>query len=379
MDSATAYDTAADARSEQGAPGGPSSRPGTQTRGGRRRAVGAVLRRHPYAAIAAGLLIIGALIGGTLWWLNTRNYESTDDAFVDARIVPISSQVAGKIVAVAVTDNQRVDAGATLFRIDDRDYCAAVDEAKALVEQADATIANIGARISAQQDRIAQAKRKVTEARAALTFAQEQNVRAQDLEKHGAGTVEAAQQSASALKERQAAYDAAVESQTAATKQIQVLKTQQEAARASRDKALAQQEEAEVNLARTVIKAPVDGFVTKLTAAKGAYAQPGQTLIMFVPVKMWVTANFKETQLDLMRPGQPAEISIDAYPGRTFHGHVDSIQAGSGAAFSLLPPENATGNYVKVVQRVPVKISFDKRADVYIGPGMSVVPTVKVR
>ena len=135
----------------------------------------------------------------------------------------------------------------------------------------------------------------------------------------------------------------------------------------------------QANLARTIITAPVAGRVTKLTAAKGGYAAVGQALMMFVPREFWVTANFKETQLNLMRPGQPVNIAIDAYPGRTFAGHVDSVQSGSGTAFSLLPAENATGNYVKIVQRVPVKITFDKRPDVLLGPGMSVVPTVKVR
>jgi membrane fusion protein (multidrug efflux system) len=123
----------------------------------------------------------------------------------------------------------------------------------------------------------------------------------------------------------------------------------------------------------------VSGRVTKLTAAKGAYAAIGQTLMMFVPREVWVTANFKETQLNLMRPGQPVDITIDAFPGKTFKGHLDSMQSGSGTAFSLLPAENATGNYIKIVQRVPVKIVFDKPPDVLLGPGMSVVPTVKVR
>jgi membrane fusion protein (multidrug efflux system) len=132
-------------------------------------------------------------------------------------------------------------------------------------------------------------------------------------------------------------------------------------------------------LARTIITAPVAGRVIKLTAAKGGYAAVGQALMMFVPREVWVTANFKETQLNLMRPGQPVDIAIDAYPGRTFAGHVDSVQSGSGTAFSLLPAENATGNYVKIVQRLPVKITFDKMPDVLLGPGMSVVPTVKVR
>jgi membrane fusion protein (multidrug efflux system) len=128
-----------------------------------------------------------------------------------------------------------------------------------------------------------------------------------------------------------------------------------------------------------LIKAPVDGRVTKLSGAKGTYLQPGQSIAMFVPDELWVTANFKETQLANMERGQPVQVSIDAYPGRTFPARVDSLQSGSGTAFSLLPAENATGNYVKVVQRVPVKIVFDRKPEIQLGPGMSVVPTVKVK
>ncbi len=379
-DCAVAYDADAKVRSQR------TSREQLSTRQGRREGENGripsaknIIKRRPYATFGAGLFVIAALIVGTLWWLNARGYESTDDAYVDARIVPISSQVSGDIVALHVTDNQRVTDGGVLFRIDDRDYRAALDEAKALVEQADATIANIAAQIAVQKERVEQATRKVTEARGTLTFAQEQNVRAQDLAKRGVGTVEAAQQASSDLTEKRATLNAALANEAAAAKQIEVLTTQQQVALARKNKAAAQQEEAEVNLSRTVIRAPVDGIATKITAAKGAYAQPGQTLMVFVPQKMWITANFKETQLDRIRPGLPVDISVDAYPGRTFHGHVASIQAGSGAAFSLLPPENATGNYVKVVQRVPVKITFDEHPDVYIGPGMSVEPTVKIR
>jgi len=165
----------------------------------------------------------------------------------------------------------------------------------------------------------------------------------------------------------------------AGQKQIDVLKTQRQQMAGQLEQARAVKEEADANLARTQVTAPIAGRVTKLMAAKGAYAQAGQSLMMFVPREVWVTANFKETQLAEMRPGQPVSISIDAYPDRTFAGHVDSIQSGSGSAFSLLPPENATGNYVKVVQRVPVKIVFDQPPDVLLGPGMSVVPNVKVR
>ncbi len=188
-----------------------------------------------------------------------------------------------------------------------------------------------------------------------------------------------AQQTASDLIQKQAAYSAAQANEVAAEKQIAVLQAQKQSALGQREQAEASLTQADVNLTRTRITAPVAGRATKISAAVGAIATPGQALMMFVPDAIWVTANYKETQLDRMRPGQPVDISVDAYPGRVFHGHVDSIQAGSGAAFSLLPPENATGNYVKVVQRVPVKIVFDDTPDVYLGPGMSVVPRVAVR
>jgi membrane fusion protein, multidrug efflux system len=336
-------------------------------------------RRHPLLVAAAAVAAAIAVVAGVLWWLSARQYESTDDAFIDARTVSISSQVNGAIVDVPVTDNQIVDTGGVLARIDQRDYVAAVNQAKAQVEQAQANVANLAAQISAQQARIDQAQKQVTEAQGALTFSQQQNRRAQDLVQKGAGTVQAAQQASSDLIQKQAAMSAAQANLIAAQKQIAVLQTQQEVAKAQIDQARAAQDTAEANLSRTVITAPVNGQVTHLTAAKGQYASAGQALMMFVPTDKWITANFKETQLDKMRPGEPVDISIDAYPGRTFRGHVDSIQAGSGTAFSLLPAENATGNFVKVVQRVPVKIVFDTPPDVYLGPGMSVVPSVKVR
>jgi membrane fusion protein (multidrug efflux system) len=223
------------------------------------------------------------------------------------------------------------------------------------------------------------AQKQVTEAKAAFDFAQEENRRYQNLLKTGSGTQQRAQQAASELQQKQAAYSGAEANAVAAQKQIAVLRTQQQGARGQLDQARAGVAQAQANLSRTVITAPVAGRVTKLTGAKGQFAQPGQALMMLVPSEIWITANFKETQLTLMRPGQPVEIEIDAYPGRSLHGHVDSIQSGSGTAFSLLPAENATGNFVKVVQRVPVKIVFDHPPDVLLGPGMSVVPTVKVQ
>jgi len=314
-----------------------------------------------------------------MWWLNARQYEATDDAFIDARTASISSQVNGAIVDVPVTDNQLVDAGAVLASIDDRDYRVTVDQAKAQVDQAQATISNLDAQIDAQRARIEQAEKQVMEAQAALTFAREEDVRAQDLVKKGAGTQQRAQQTASDLRQRQAAFDGAEVNLVATQKQIAVLETQREVATGQLEQAQAAKDQADINLTRTVIIAPTAGRATKIGAANGNYAQTGQALMMFVPRELWVTANFKESQLTYMQPGQRVDVHVDAYPGRPFRGHVDSIQAGSGAAFSLLPPENATGNYVKVVQRVPVKIVFDDTPDAYLGPGMSVVPDVKVR
>jgi membrane fusion protein, multidrug efflux system len=334
-------------------------------------------RRGLVTAIAIGVIILLFLL--VAWWLHARLYESTDDAFIDTRTVQISAQVAAAIVEVPVTDNQLVDAGAELVRLDDRDFVAQRDQAKAQVDQAQASVGNLVAQIETQQAKIDQANRQAAQAQAALTFAKQEADRYQQLAAKGTGTVEQAQQYSSNLLQSQAALAAAQANAVATSKQIPVLEAQRDLANAQLAQARANLAQAETNLSRTVITAPVSGRVTKLTAARGTYAAVGQALMMFVPRDVWVTANFKETQLDLMRPGQPVDIEIDAYPGRTFRGHVDSIQSGSGTAFSLLPAENATGNYVKIVQRVPVKIVFDKPPDVLLGPGMSVVPTVKVR
>jgi membrane fusion protein (multidrug efflux system) len=333
---------------------------------------------HPVAFGVSAVLLVAILVAGLVWWLNSRHYESTDDAFVDGRPVAISALVAGSIVGVLVTDNQLVLAGTVLARIDERDYLASQAQAKAQTEQAQAGIANTAAQVETQQSQIDQTVKQVTQQQSALSFSKDQNARAQKLVEQGAGTVQNAQQTASDLQGKQAALDAAVAAESQAEKQLGVLKALKESGEAQLRQAQAQSDQAAANLSRVVLQAPVEGRVTKLTAAVGAYAAVGQTLMMLVPTDLWVTANYKETQLADMRPGQPVMIEIDAY-GRDFPGHVDSIQRSSGDAFSLLPAENATGNYVKVVQRVPVKIVFDKPPDVAIGPGMSVLPSVKVR
>jgi len=329
------------------------------------------------AAVAIALAaIVGALVA---WWLNARHFEDTDDAFVDARTVALSSQVTGAVTEVDVTDNQHVESGTVLIRIDARDYQAQVQQSAAQIAQASAGIANFEAQIAAQDAAIKQADKQVAEADAALRFARQENDRYQDLASKGAGTAQRAQQAASDLQQKQAALDAAAAASEAAKKQVAVLRAQRDNAVAQADAARAAADTARANLGRTTIVAPTAGRVTKLSAGVGALATPGQALMMFVPDDIWITANFKETQLTYMRPGQPVSISIDAYPGRELKGHVDSIQAGSGTAFALLPAENATGNYVKIVQRIPVKIVFDEQPNVLLGPGMSVVPTVRVR
>jgi membrane fusion protein (multidrug efflux system) len=337
------------------------------------------LRQRPW--LIAGLVIgaIGVLVAGILWWLHARQYESTDDAFIDARTVSVSSQVSGAIRDLQVTDNQFVKAGTVMVQLDDSIYRAQLGQAKAQVEQAQANIANLDAQLDSQRSRIDQANKQVTEAEAALAFSQQENTRYQDLVRTGSGTEQRAQQASSDFTQKQAAFAGAQLNAVTAQKQLPVLETQRSAADAQLKAAEAGQRLAETNLQYTTIRAPVDGRVTKLSGNKGTYLQPGQSIMMFVPDELWITANFKETQLDLMRPGQGVDIRIDAFPDRDFSGHIDSLQSGSGTAFSLLPVENATGNYIKVVQRVPVKIVFDQKPDVPLGPGMSVVPTVKVR
>jgi membrane fusion protein (multidrug efflux system) len=337
------------------------------------------LRHRPWLVAIVLIALLLIIIGGILWWLHARQFETTDDAFIDAHTVAISPQVAGAISELNVNDNQIVKAGTVLARIDDAIYASQLAQAKAQVEQLQANIANLVAQLDAQHSRIDQANKQASEAQAALAFSQQENTRYVELVKTGAGTEQRAQQAASDLTQKQAAFAGAQANAITAQKQLLILQTQRSAADAQLKSAEAGQKLAETNLSYSIITAPVAGRVTKLSGAKGTYLQLGQSITMFVPQEVWVTANFKETQLDLMRVGQPVDIAVDAFPDRSFRGHVDSIQAGSGTAFSLLPAENATGNYIKVVQRIPVKIVFDQMPDVQLGPGMSVVPTVKVR
>jgi membrane fusion protein, multidrug efflux system len=338
-----------------------------------------LLRRHPFAFVIGLLLFIAAAAGGYLYWDYARHFESTDDAFVAARQFPIAPKVSGYITAVPVTDNQHVAAGDVIARIDDRDYRIAVDQAQAQVASAQANVQNVDAQINVQQAQISANEAQVNQAHAALVYAQQQAKRYQDLAQTGSGTVQNAQQWTSQQNQQQAALESAQANLTVAQRQLESFKAQHESAVASLAQANAQRDQAQLNLSYTTLTAAQAGRVVNLTAAAGQFAQPGTNLTMFVPDEIWIAANFKETQLDAMRPGQPVTLEIDAYPDRAIRGHVASVQPGSGTAFSLLPAQNATGNYVKIVQRVPVKLVMDNPPkDVALGPGMSVVPTVRV-
>ncbi len=351
-----------------------------ETGGAKGGGLSGFVRKHPLGTGLAALALLAAIVGGVLWYLSARHFETTDDAFIDARVFSVSPKVSGYLVDVPVTDNQHVEAGALIARIDTRDYDVALEQANGQVEAADAAIQSATAQIEAQRSQIEEARAQVQESQAALEFARDENLRAQELVQKGAGTAQRAQQTASNLTQAQATVARSQAALNVALRQVAVLEGQRKSAEAQRTQAVAQRDQAKLNLSYTEVRADQPGRVARLTAARGQLVQAGQALAMFVPDELWVTANFKETQLADMRPGQPVDMTIDAYPDRVFAGKVSSIQRGSGTVFSLLPAQNATGNYVKVVQRVPVKLVFDEvPKDVAIGPGMSVVPKVRVR
>jgi membrane fusion protein (multidrug efflux system) len=335
-------------------------------------------RRWRPLAVPIAMVLVASIAAGYLYWDNARHFESTDDAFIAARQFAIAPKVSGYITAVPVTDNEHVAAGDVIARIDNRDYRIALEQAQAQMAAAQASIENIDAQTAVQQAQVAQSDAQVEQAQASLTFAQQQAARYDTLSRDGTGTVQNAQQWASQLHQQQAGLKTAQAALVAAGRQLAALKAQRGSAEANLAQATAQRDQAELNLTYATVTAAQPGRVVNLSAAVGQYASSGTNLTMFVPDEIWVTANFKEIQLDGTRPGQPVTLHIDAYPERTIRGHVASVQPGSGTAFSLLPAENATGNYVKIVQRVPVKLVVDDPpTDVALGPGMSVVPTVR--
>ncbi|MGU3390913.1 HlyD family secretion protein [Sphingomonas sp. M1A8_2b] len=333
------------------------------------------------------VVVVGALvIGGVLYWLHARQFESTDDAFVDTHIVRLAPQVAGTLVQVADIDNRHVEAGRLLAVIKASGRDAQVAEAQANESQARAQFAQAQAQVTAAEAQRQQAAAQARVPMAAAIKAQQDLARYEALLRLDPNAVAGQQLDQARSTARQTAADAAAarEQIDTATAQIAVARKQVGAARSVIDAKRALVDQANVSISDLRLTAPVAGQVVNRSVNIGSYVAPGTQLMAIVPDQMWVTANFKETQLTLMKIGQPVDIHVDAYPGVDFKGHVDSIQRGAGQAFALLPPQNATGNYVKVVQRVPVRIVFDAKNGpdpkrYPIGPGMSVVPTVKVR
>ncbi len=406
-------------------------------------------------SILGVVLIIGA-IGGVLYWLHARKFETTDDAYVDGDVVTVSPQVAGRIKTVLVNDNQDVAAGDLIAEIDKTDFVtrvkqleAALEAAKARVDVArtnidlvrattQATLAQAEAGVEAAQATVEQAQSAVAQAQAMVKWAQAQVQSAQadvdaaqaeasrrdaDVKRfesvdpralsqqardQARSAAEAAEAQLSAAQKRKSAADAQVaqeeshlaESRSAVVQaqakvtqargvvlaaqtgpqQVATAEAQLKTAQAAVDQAQAELQAGQQQLEYTSIRAPVSGRITRKAVELGQYVEAGRVLVSIVEPDVWITANFKETQLTHMHAGQVVDIKVDAYPGRTFRGQVASIQAGTGARFSLMPPENATGNYVKVVQRVPVKITFneDPSAKQLLAPGMSAVPKVHV-
>lgn len=324
------------------------------------------------------LALIAAVSAAGLYVDYGAHFATTDDAFIAARQFAVAPKVPGYLTSVPVTDNQHVGTGEVIAHIDERDYRVALAVAEATVTAAQAGIANIDAQIQVQQAQIAASETQVKLGEARLVYAQQQSERYGELAKEGWSSRQTGELAISELYQQQAALANARANVTVANRQLESLKAQRNSAVASLQQEQARRDQAQLNLSYTTVTAAQPGRIVQLGAAVGQFAQAGTALSMFVPDEIWVVANFKETQLDAMRPGQPVSLGIDAYPGREIHGHVASVQPGSGTAFSLLPAENATGNYVKIVQRVPVKVVVDQApTDVALGPGMSVVPTVR--
>ena len=330
-------------------------------------------------AIVAAILIVG----GLLYWSHARKYASTDDAFVDAHIVRIAAQTSGQLTRVIDKDNRHVNQGQLLAVIEPGQPEAQLAEAQAGVAQADAAIEQSQAKVASARATERQAASNAVAPAAQAVRAADDYRRYAALKKLDAAAAAASQvEQARTESQAQAAQaDAAQRQVDQAHADLVAARKDVKAAQAQRAAAVARVQQAQVINNYLRIVAPTNGQVVNRSVDVGSYVAPGQQLLAIVPDEMWITANFKETQLKHMRVGQPVEIRIDAYPGVKFHGHVDSIQHGAGQAFALLPPQNATGNYVKVVQRVPVRILFDgsEWRKYAIGPGMSVVPTVKVR
>ncbi len=325
------------------------------------------------------IAVIGALGYASHWWLTGRFIEDTDDAYVGADTTVISAKVPGYISEVAVQDNQFVKAGDLLARIDVRDYQAALAKADGAVAAQRATLVNLDATEQLQQAMINQAKAQLDAADAETQRASDDHTRYQNLVRTQAVSVESAQRVDATWKTARADHARAEAGLLGARRQLDVIESQRGQARAALQQAQAERDQAQLNIGYTELRAPVDGYVGNRRARLGAYAAAGSQLISVVPAQgLWIDANFKEDQLARMQVGQSVSVRADILPDREFHGHIESLAPATGAQFSVLPAENATGNFTKIVQRVPVRIRLDG-TDARFGalrPGLSVVAKI---
>jgi membrane fusion protein, multidrug efflux system len=335
-------------------------------------------------ALALGVIagVFAAAAYGHYYWTTGRYLVSTDDAYIDVHSAMISPKISGYISDVPVNDNQNVKAGEVIARIDPRDYQTALDQTRANVEAAHATIDTLTEQIAQQHLVVEQARQQVASDQAALVYSQQDFQRYTDLERTGYGTVQRAQQARSDIVQKQAKLDSDKAGVTSAEKQIAVLQAQLKQARASLAQQQANEHQAELNLSYTTITAPVDGTIGVRNIQVGQYVQPGTQLMAVVPLQsVYVTANYMETQLTHVHAGQPVTINVDTFDGTVVHGHVESLAPASGQQFALLPPDNATGNFTKIVQRIPVKIAVEPNDPLAgrLRPGMSVEPTIDTK
>ncbi len=331
---------------------------------------------------ASLLVLAGAVHFGWQYWTVGRFEVSTDDAYVKADNTTIAPKVSGYIAAVLVGDNEPVKAGQVLAQIDDRDYKVALEQAKADVAAAKAAVSNKQAALDAQQSIIEAARATIGVDQANEAFAEEDDKRYAHLATTGYGSVQNAQQAASRIAVAKASVARDQASLTTALQQFDVLKAELLQAKAALAHSEAAQDQAQLNLSYTEIVSPADGVVGNRTLRVGQYVQAGTQLMSVVPLaQAYIVANYKETQLTGVRSGQPVEIEVDTFPGAVVRGHVDSIAPASGQEFALLPPDNATGNFTKIVQRIPVKIVLDPGSPLAgdLRPGMSVYPAIDIK
>lgn len=339
-------------------------------------------RKKPWKLIALAVAGLAAVLYGAHWWMTGRFVVDTDDAYVGGDITVIASKVPGYIQTVAVTDNQVVHRGDLLVKIDDRDYRAAVDRADAAVAAQEAALRNLDAVEHLQHSNIAQARAGLDAAQAETTRSRLDDERYRQLVGRAAVSVESAQRATATFQTARAATNRASAAVAGAQQQLDVIATQRHQAQAALAQARAEAEVARLNLSYTEVRAPVDGVIGNRRARVGSYAAAATQMLVVVPAHgLWIDANFKEDQLARMRVGQAVDVRADVLPGRVFKGHVASLAPATGAQFSVLPPENATGNFTKIVQRVPVRVTLDGAdgdLDV-LRPGLSVTARIDTK